>query len=43
MAFEMIERVPEIKLDSPDYKSVGEIKGRIEFKNVTFRYPSRPE
>ena len=43
MAYELIERKPKILIDDPSAMAVGEIKGRIEFKNVTFTYPSRPE
>jgi ABC-type multidrug transport system fused ATPase/permease subunit len=30
-------------LDDPNSEEIGDIRGRIEFKNVTFRYPTRPE
>ena len=43
IAFETIDRKPKILLDSPEFEKVGEIRGRIEFKDVTFRYSSRPE
>jgi len=42
-AYDLIERTPRILLDDPQAQPVGEIKGHIEFKNVTFRYPTRPE
>ena len=43
MAYDLIERGPAIKIDDEKYEDVGEIKGKIEFKNVSFSYPSRPE
>jgi ATP-binding cassette subfamily B (MDR/TAP) protein 1 len=42
-AYEIIDRMPNILLDSKEYSNIGEINGKIEFKNVTFRYPTRPE
>lgn len=42
-AFDIIERKPKILLDDPKAKPIGEIKGTIEFKNVDFRYSTRPE
>jgi ATP-binding cassette subfamily B (MDR/TAP) protein 1 len=42
-AYEIIDREPKIKLDDPQSKPIGEVLGKIEFKNVTFRYPTRPE
>ena len=42
-AYDIIEREPKIKIDDPSAQPVGEIRGKIEFKNVTFRYPTRPE
>ena len=41
MAFDIIDRVPKIKLDQEDGEEVGELKGKIEFKNVSFSYPTR--
>lgn len=43
MAFDVIDRVPLIKQDDPNARILGEIKGKIEFKNVSFYYPSRPD
>ena len=43
LAYEIIDRKPMILLDDPAYADIGHISGRIEFKNVTFRYPTRPE
>lgn len=43
LAYDIIERVPKIKLDDPSAKPVGELRGQIEFKNVSFNYVSRPE
>lgn len=40
LAFDIMEREPSIKID--EGKPVGDVKGRIEFKDVTFEYPSRP-
>lgn len=43
IAFSVIDRRPKILLDDESSQPVGDIKGKIEFKNVTFRYPTRPE
>lgn len=43
MAFDIIERTPKILLDDPESIDLTkkQIEGRIEFKGVTFSYPSR--
>lgn len=43
IAYDVIDRKPKILLDDPEAQPVGEIRGHIEFKNVTFRYPTRTE
>jgi ATP-binding cassette subfamily B (MDR/TAP) protein 1 len=43
IAYDVIDRKPKILLDDPTSQKVGDILGKIEFKNVTFRYPTRPE
>lgn len=43
MAYDIIERVPKIKLDDPNSRKIDSLRGSIEFKNVTFSYPTRPE
>ncbi|CAH9084545.1 unnamed protein product [Cuscuta europaea] len=40
---EMIRQKPTIAQDAKDGKSLAEVNGDIEFKNVTFSYPSRPD
>ncbi|KAF7814001.1 ABC transporter B family member 19-like [Senna tora] len=40
--FEIIDRVPEIDPYSTEGKKLWEVRGRIEFKDVSFAYPSRP-
>lgn len=40
--FEVIERVPDIDPYSPKGRKLTSVKGKIEFKDVTFAYPSRP-
>ncbi len=42
MAYDIIERVPSIPLDDRSAIKVDKVNGRIEFKNVTFTYPTRP-
>jgi ATP-binding cassette subfamily B (MDR/TAP) protein 1 len=42
LAFDIIDRKPAIDQDAPG-KTTKELKGDIEFKNVSFYYPSRPE
>ncbi|KAM4557786.1 bile salt export pump [Odontesthes bonariensis] len=41
--FETIDREPEIDCFSDDGYKLDKVKGDIEFNNVTFYYPSRPE
>ncbi|KAM9805144.1 bile salt export pump [Neosynchiropus ocellatus] len=41
--FETIDRVPEINCFSDDGRKLDTIQGDIEFRNVSFFYPSRPE
>nr|GLL17849.1 ABC transporter B family member 19-like [Ipomoea trifida] len=40
--FEVINRVPEIDPYSKEGRSLSSIRGKVEFKSVTFAYPSRP-
>ncbi|XP_076912018.1 ABC transporter B family member 15-like [Bidens hawaiensis] len=40
---EIIIRVPEIDSDNMEGEILQEVTGRVEFKNVKFAYPSRPE
>ncbi|KAL9997919.1 putative Type 1 protein exporter [Helianthus debilis subsp. tardiflorus] len=40
---EIIIRVPEIDSDNMEGEILEQISGEVEFKNVEFTYPSRPE
>lgn len=42
--FEIINSEPEkINLEYPSHQSLNRIKGDIEFKNISFTYPTRPD
>ncbi|XP_004305767.1 PREDICTED: ABC transporter B family member 19-like [Fragaria vesca subsp. vesca] len=41
--FEIIDRVPEIDPYSPVGRKLSNVRGRIEFKGISFAYPSRPD
>ena len=41
--FELIDRTPEIDSMSEDGHRPDKFQGKIEFKNVSFFYPSRPD
>lgn len=41
--FEVIDRVPEIDPYSPVGRTLPNVRGKIEFKSVSFSYPSRPD
>jgi ATP-binding cassette subfamily B (MDR/TAP) protein 1 len=43
MAYDIIERESEIKIDDKEAKKLSNLTGRIEFKNVTFTYPTRKD
>lgn len=40
--FEIIERVPEIDSYDTSGRTPSNVRGKIEFRDVTFTYPSRP-
>lgn len=39
--FDIIDSVPNIDPYSPQGKKINKIQGKIEFKNVSFTYPTR--
>lgn len=41
--FETIDRRPDIDTESDQGFKPDKIQGKIEFKNVSFTYPSRPD
>eukprot|EP01018_Ginkgo_biloba_P008961 Gb_02469 [translate_table: standard] len=41
--FEMIDRIPEINSDDIEGQILQNVAGEIEYNNVEFAYPSRPE
>ncbi|KAK9165115.1 hypothetical protein Scep_000306 [Stephania cephalantha] len=41
--FSILERKPAIEANDPESLALTETKGNIEFVNVTFKYPSRPD
>jgi len=38
-----VSQVPEIDIESPEGDKPEDITGQVEFKNVHFQYPSRPD
>ncbi|KAK1427694.1 hypothetical protein QVD17_16387 [Tagetes erecta] len=40
---EMIERIPSIDSEDQQGTTISQVKGNLEFKDVDFAYPSRPE
>jgi ATP-binding cassette subfamily B (MDR/TAP) protein 1 len=42
LAYDIIERKPKILLDENNPRSLENLNGHVEFKNVTFSYPTRP-
>lgn len=40
--FQIIERVPEIDPYDTTGRTLPNVRGKIEFRDVTFAYPSRP-
>ncbi|CAN0857284.1 ABC transporter B family member 15 [Linum grandiflorum] len=40
---QMIKRVPKIDMENPDGEILENMRGEVEFRNVQFAYPSRPE
>ncbi|KAJ4849823.1 hypothetical protein Tsubulata_040648 [Turnera subulata] len=41
--YEVIDRIPDIDPYSPHGRKLSNVRGRVEFKGVTFAYPSRPD
>lgn len=42
-AFDTIDRIPEIQIDKYNSKKLPNIRGNIEFRNVTFSYPTKKD
>jgi len=40
--FKMIHRVPEIDSADEQGKTISDVKGEVEFRDIDFEYPSRP-
>ncbi|CAN1272478.1 ABC transporter B family member 15 [Linum perenne] len=40
---QVIKRVPKIDVENPEGEILENVRGEVEFKNVEFAYPSRPE
>jgi len=40
--FKILDRKPKIILDDPTKKIASNLEGSIEFKNISFAYPTRP-
>ena len=43
LAYQVIDRVPQIPVNDKSKKQVKDLHGHIEFKNVNFSYPTRPD
>lgn len=41
--YDIIDRVPVIDPYDPNGRAIKNVRGRIEFKSITFAYPSRPD
>jgi len=41
--FTLLDRVPPIDSSSPDGRKLTDVDGRVEFKDVKFAYPNRPD
>ncbi|KAJ7966889.1 ABC transporter B family protein [Quillaja saponaria] len=41
--FSILKRKTAIQADDPNSKAVTDVKGHIEFRNVCFKYPTRPD
>lgn len=43
MAYDIIDRKPLIPIDNKNAKMLNNVSGKIEFRNVSFTYPTRKE
>lgn len=43
MSFDVIDHVPGVKENEEGTEVVTDMKGRIEFKNVSFKYPTKQD
>ncbi|XP_027152628.1 putative multidrug resistance protein [Coffea eugenioides] len=41
--FQMIERIPSIDSTDPKGETINDVKGELEFKDIDFAYPTRPD
>ena len=40
--FEIIDRKPKLDCSNPSGRTIPDLKGKLEFTNIHFRYPTRP-